>query len=383
MTYEERIINTPKAAVSLMYCGSAVGELLPPYVVYKAEQQWSTWTEGGPKGTVYNRSKSGWFDCHTFQDWFFKLILPALRRQTGKKVLMGDDLSSHINPQVIQACSENNLAFVCLPPNSTHLTQPLDVAFYRPMKIARRKVLSEWKRKSPNQSSAMPKDKFPQQLSLLHVALDINNRATENIMSDFRKTGIFPVNRNEVLKRLPGRQDDSSFISETFIEKLADLRSEIAKEPRKKKKKLDVPPGVGITAEVLQIPARESNNEETLNDDIDMFIEDEEERHKGSDDVDSISSDDDCESEETSILIGDYVIVSYDGELFPRKVESLLNGEAEVNVMTKSGKYWRWPQKKDQITYTKQDVQKKIEPPKSVNKRGCFMVPKLESHWTY
>ena len=69
--YPERIINTSKAALSLMYCGHSVGELLPPYVVYKAEHLWSTWTIGGPKGTVYNRSKSGWFDSHTFHDWYF------------------------------------------------------------------------------------------------------------------------------------------------------------------------------------------------------------------------------------------------------------------------------------------------------------------------
>ena len=38
-----------------MYCGNAEGEVLAPYVVYKADALWTTWTEGGPKGTRYNR----------------------------------------------------------------------------------------------------------------------------------------------------------------------------------------------------------------------------------------------------------------------------------------------------------------------------------------
>jgi len=46
--YPERIINSTKSCVSLMFCGNAEGELLPPYVVYKAESLWSTWMEHGP-----------------------------------------------------------------------------------------------------------------------------------------------------------------------------------------------------------------------------------------------------------------------------------------------------------------------------------------------
>jgi len=54
----------------------------------------------------------------------------------GKKVVIGDSLSSHINVTVLKACSNYNIAFTALPPNSTHLTQPVDVAYFRPMKTA-------------------------------------------------------------------------------------------------------------------------------------------------------------------------------------------------------------------------------------------------------
>ncbi|KAJ8721086.1 hypothetical protein PYW08_006551 [Mythimna loreyi] len=78
--YPELISNTSKSSISIMFCGSAKGELLPPYVVYKSKQLWSTWTEQGPKEARFNNSPSGWFDMNIFNDWFFTQILPILKK---------------------------------------------------------------------------------------------------------------------------------------------------------------------------------------------------------------------------------------------------------------------------------------------------------------
>lgn len=112
-----------------MMCGNAIGEILPPYVVYKAKDLWENWTLHGPKGCRYNATISGWFDAHIiFTDWFNKTLLRHPKKKPGKKVIIGDNLSSHLTPYVIDQCKKENFYFVCLPPNSTHLTQPLDVA---------------------------------------------------------------------------------------------------------------------------------------------------------------------------------------------------------------------------------------------------------------
>ncbi|KAK3794232.1 hypothetical protein RRG08_039013 [Elysia crispata] len=113
--YPERIINSTKSSTSLMFAGTASGTVLPLYVVYKAENLWSTWTEGGPKGCRFNRSKSGWFDHICFNDWFHTVALPYCSRLEGKKVLIGDNLSSHFNYDILKACELNNIAFICLP----------------------------------------------------------------------------------------------------------------------------------------------------------------------------------------------------------------------------------------------------------------------------
>ena len=44
--YPEKVKENTNTSISLMFCGSADGSMLPTYVVYKAEHIWSTWTEG-------------------------------------------------------------------------------------------------------------------------------------------------------------------------------------------------------------------------------------------------------------------------------------------------------------------------------------------------
>ena len=93
--YPERIMNSTKASFSVMFCGSAAGHLLPLYVVYKSQHIWSSWCEGGPQNCRFNRTNSGWIDNVTFEDWFESVFLGEVRKKTGTKVLIGDNLSAH------------------------------------------------------------------------------------------------------------------------------------------------------------------------------------------------------------------------------------------------------------------------------------------------
>jgi len=126
-----------------MICGSASGQMMPPMVVYQAKNLYPSWIENGPKGTVYSVSSNGWFDGFNFQKCYFELMLPILKKKPGKKILIGDNLSSHISGDVIDSCKKNNIEFVCLIPNSTDKLQPLDVGVFRGMKSHWRTVLLE------------------------------------------------------------------------------------------------------------------------------------------------------------------------------------------------------------------------------------------------
>lgn len=84
MNYPERVMNFSKSSISVMFCGNAEGRILPPYMVYKAEHLWKRWCMGGLKGARFNRTKSGWFDSCTFQDWFKVTFLQTATKQEGK-----------------------------------------------------------------------------------------------------------------------------------------------------------------------------------------------------------------------------------------------------------------------------------------------------------
>ena len=98
-----------------MYCGNAEGHILSPYIVYKADSMRTTWTENGPKGACYNCSKSGWFDSSCFTGWFESLLLPELKKTSGKHVLIGDNLSSHMYCLCVKKTISSLLHFLLIP----------------------------------------------------------------------------------------------------------------------------------------------------------------------------------------------------------------------------------------------------------------------------
>ena len=111
----ERKTQHSKSLISVMFAGSTAGEFLPPIVVYKSENVYENWDKNGPVGSIYDATKSGWFDMRTFDLWFFKQFLPVASGIPGRKVLIGDNLGSHFSAKVIEACKTNDILFIHLP----------------------------------------------------------------------------------------------------------------------------------------------------------------------------------------------------------------------------------------------------------------------------
>lgn len=107
----------------------------------KQKNLYSEWVTGGPPGTRYNCTKSGWFDSATFEDYFEKIIISRAQETLGTKVVICDNLFSHLSVKVVELCEQYNIKFILIPPRSTHFTLPLDVAFFGPLKKAWRQIL--------------------------------------------------------------------------------------------------------------------------------------------------------------------------------------------------------------------------------------------------
>ena len=70
--------GTGREHITVHVCCSASGERLPPFILYKGKNLYERWMKGGPAGTVYGISDSGWMDGANFLSWFSKLFIPAV-----------------------------------------------------------------------------------------------------------------------------------------------------------------------------------------------------------------------------------------------------------------------------------------------------------------
>ncbi|XP_051164760.1 uncharacterized protein LOC127283741 [Leptopilina boulardi] len=235
--YSETINNSSKSSTSIMFCGNAAGKQVSPYIVFKSEHMWKKWTEGGPMDARYNRTSHGWFDSCCFEDWFIYHLHPILKKLHGKKVIIGDNLSSHLSTKVTEICKKENIHFVCLPPNSIDFFQPLDIAYYCPLKIEWRKTLTAYKESEEGRKFAiMPNDKIA---SLLKTCLDgLKLKISDNLQEGFHECGIYPFDRNQILAKLVSSQSetDKNLIGEAFLKRVQDIRDHIVPTETKRKR---------------------------------------------------------------------------------------------------------------------------------------------------
>lgn len=266
--YPERVMNHTKGSTSLMMAAAADGTILAPYVVYKSQHVYDTWRQNGPVGCRYNCTTSGWFDTVTFDDWVRTIMFPYFKDKNGAKILIGDNLSSHLSIDLIRECKKHDIRFIFLPANSTHLTQPLDVAVFRPLKCAWRNILHNWKKTDGRTQASIPKSIFPSLLKKLMNRIECN--ISDNILAGFQKCGISPIDRNKVLGRLPthGKEiaTENNFrnaIDVTVLSMLKEMRyGSGSTRQSNKKKKIEVVPGRSVENKIEDTTEHEFDTEE-------------------------------------------------------------------------------------------------------------------------
>ena len=106
-----------------------------------------------------------------------------------------DGHSSHFSPQFINRAAEEEVVVLCLPPNTTHKTQPLDKGVFGPLKQAWREECHSYIQSNPGKVITR------YQFSLLFGRAWFKSVTPVNIISGFRVTGVYPVNRDKLLSK--------------------------------------------------------------------------------------------------------------------------------------------------------------------------------------
>ena len=145
------IKGNTKLQVTVLACVSATGIALPPMIDLKKRPITQHITEGEIPGTMYGLSTNGWMNRELFSTWFTKLFLQYAHSERPILLLM-DDHSSHYDPTTIATAAEAGVILCALPPNTTHLTQPLDRSCFSPLKAAWREACHNYQSKNPNRT---------------------------------------------------------------------------------------------------------------------------------------------------------------------------------------------------------------------------------------
>lgn len=77
---------------------------------------------------------------------------------------------------------------------------------------------------------------------------------------------------------------------------------------------------------------------------------------------------------------GDFVVVTYEGELYPGCVLEKAGEGFKIKTMDMCGggsSYWKWPERDDILLYSCDDIITQISSPELMNNRGQYSVPKI------
>ncbi|KAG5261440.1 hypothetical protein AALO_G00304540 [Alosa alosa] len=192
---------TTREHITVHCCANAAGESIPPFVIFRGSFPSTAYGLEGPQNGV---SEKGYMDSDLFLKWLGLFVKYA--RQERPLLLFMDQHEAHVGTGVVDFCRANRIEVVCLPVHITHVLQPLDVVVYGSLKAA-------FSRLARNMGLVrgdlvIGKRQFS---AVLKYALE-EACTPHNIISGFRQTGLFPLNRMEVdeSKLVKGLQDRSA-----------------------------------------------------------------------------------------------------------------------------------------------------------------------------
>ena len=192
------VTSGDKSQLTVVACVSAGGFCIPPMVILDRKTLHPDMTIGELPGTIYGLSSKGWIDSELFNMWFnshFLRYAPPVR----PLLLLMDGHSTHFCPETIRLASEQDVIIFTLPPNTTHLAQPLDKGCFGPFKAEWKKVCHEHLVK---EGRVVTRYSFSQ----LFGQAWMRSMTIKNIMAGFRVTGVYPLDRSKLL----GKDEDVS-----------------------------------------------------------------------------------------------------------------------------------------------------------------------------
>jgi hypothetical protein len=205
-------------------------------------------------------SESGFINEKLFLQWlchFSSHIPDSVERPV---ILCFDGFSSHVTIPVVEKASQLNVILLCLPPNATHLVQPLDIAVFSTFKKRLREAIQTF-----NLSTRESNISKSESIRLASEAWR-DGMLGANCVAGFRASGLFPPNlvaMNNRLNLFKGGKERKI----EWLKSKEEIRAEVLTLPppthkKKKRKTVDVG-GRILTKELLYSLQEEKTNTNT------------------------------------------------------------------------------------------------------------------------
>lgn len=183
-----------KRTVTVLITFTADGRICPLVVVFPYVKPPRAIALSMPGSWILGKSDSGWMRCDVFYEYVVNGFNNWLNEQNIKKpvIFLVDGHRSHMSFELSQFCDHNGIILYALPPNTTHILQPADVAVFKPLKEYWKQAVREWQNK--NENCVVTKTNF------CTVFADVleKPKLPEYIRNGFRKCGLFPFNPDAV-----------------------------------------------------------------------------------------------------------------------------------------------------------------------------------------
>ena len=174
--------------VTVVCCMCTNGSYIPPALIFPRKNMKKELTDHAPAGTLCIPQESGWMTGQVFLQWLQHFQKYAKASLTEKVLLIVDGHSSHKYLDALLYAKENGIVLLCLPPHCTHRMQPLDVAFFGPLKSYYDQEITKWLKANPG--------RVVTQLQIGGLLNEAYGKAAtvQNATHGFAKTGIYPIN---------------------------------------------------------------------------------------------------------------------------------------------------------------------------------------------
>ena len=181
-----------KEQITTLCAANAAGNVLPPMHIFSGERFKSNPMNDCVENAYFGRSPKGWMSTELFYGW----VANHFARHVVERpvVLLVDGHSTHIDVEISKFCRNNGIHLYCLPPHTSHITQPLDVGFFSSLKNSWGKACEKFKTDNPG----IPLNKYS--FAKVFKCAWIDCVKLSMFVNAFRQSGICPFNPQAIDK---------------------------------------------------------------------------------------------------------------------------------------------------------------------------------------